>query len=536
MHRSLYFVPLVIAAALSAQDQRPMRPALPPAPLAAPSKMPRAIAPASLPGLAQLDFDLNDMSSDLREMNMQYSYQLATSELALSNFNYAYRTSPLASTFWYGGGASNLRETPRSAWASDDPADSLYKSAREQLNRGDYRRAVASFAEISRKFPSSVYATDAPYYQAFALYRIGGTPELQEALTILENYRATGRRPITGLAASAALAASARFSSPRGDADALAARIAGVLSNRGLADNAAVKRALSARGEACDREEQSVRAEALSALMQSDPASARQMATKILARRDECSVPMRRSALFLVGNQKDEAATAAIVNAAKNDPAMEIRTEAVTWLGRLPGDAALNALEEMVRGDTGRVQRVAAGVLASSNNPRARGAMRALVERNDVPEALRVAVIDGMRSSVEDAAWWRAAYAKVTSTRVKERLVYWLNNSTGDANTQWLSALIQNEDEPIEARMAALRSDRMTVAALSKLYNGTAQGRMRDALISALTKRTEPEAVDKLIDIARNDTDPAMRRMAISALARSRDPRANKLLLELVDK
>ena len=41
---------------------------------------------------------------------------------------------------------------------------------------------------------------------------------------------------------------------------------------------------------------------------------------------------------------------------------------------------------------------------------------------------------------------------------------------------------------------------------------------------------------DKLIDVARAGTDPAMRRMAISALSRSKDPRATKLLLELVDR
>ena len=49
-----------------------------------------------------------------------------------------------------------------------------------------------------------------------------------------------------------------------------------------MANDPAVKRALAAGGNSCDEEDQSVRAEALSALMRNDPATGRQMATKIL--------------------------------------------------------------------------------------------------------------------------------------------------------------------------------------------------------------------------------------------------------------
>ena len=72
------------------------------------------------------------------------------------------------------------------AWAQGDPADSLYRSARDQLNRGDYRKAAGLFKSLPQKYPSSAYVADAEYWQAFSLYRIGGTPELQEALAVLD--------------------------------------------------------------------------------------------------------------------------------------------------------------------------------------------------------------------------------------------------------------------------------------------------------------------------------------------------------------
>ena len=60
-------------------------------------------------------------------------------------------------------------------WLQHDPADSLYRRARETLNRRDYRAAADLFAQITARFPRSGYAADALYWQAFALYRAGGT-------------------------------------------------------------------------------------------------------------------------------------------------------------------------------------------------------------------------------------------------------------------------------------------------------------------------------------------------------------------------
>ena len=44
---------------------------------------------------------------------------------------------------------------PPAPWADADPADSLYRLAREALNRDDYRRAAALFAELTERFPRS---------------------------------------------------------------------------------------------------------------------------------------------------------------------------------------------------------------------------------------------------------------------------------------------------------------------------------------------------------------------------------------------
>jgi len=82
------------------------------------------------------------------------------------------------------GGA--FATSPRAAWQADDPADSLYRAAREALNRGDFRVAARTFAQISEKYPTSTYAADALYWEAYSHYSIGEPGELRAALRALD--------------------------------------------------------------------------------------------------------------------------------------------------------------------------------------------------------------------------------------------------------------------------------------------------------------------------------------------------------------
>jgi len=431
--------------------------------------------------------------------------------------------------FGIGGGqvpaGAYYRTIAPQGWAPQDPADSLYRQAQQAMSRGDYRRAASLFKDLPVKQPNSVYASDALYWQAFSLYRIGGTTELQEALAVLDARKSkypSGRT--------------------RGDADpALATRIAGVLSARGLGNADLVKRALTEGSGTCDTEDQSVRAEALSALRQTDPDEALAQAKKILGRKDECSVQLRRSALWLIANKKDAAATATLVSVAKGDASMDLRAEATGFLGSIGSDEALAALEDLMKSDDERIQRSAVRALTTHSSPRARVAMRSLIENNGASEQLRITAIDAYnsdRSTLDDATWLRSVYPKVDNARIKARIVSAVARIGGEQNEQWLMSLAKNEDESIDVRQSAFRSIARVadIGALNKFYDGVSARPLREEIVNALADRKEPEATDKLIDIARSGTDPQVRRSAISALTRkgAKDPRTEKLLLDLI--
>lgn len=266
-----------------------------------------------------------------------------------------------------------------------DPADSLYRAARTLLNRGEYRKAADAFARVADHRPSSAFAADALYWQAFALYRIGATTDLRNALGLLEARRT-------------------RYPNARSESEAatLATRIRGALAARGdQAAQAALAREAQAGTAGCDSEELSVRASALSALQRSDPEAAAQLVDRILARRDECSVPLRRNAVMMIGSKGDASARTRLANTLRNDPSAEVRSEAVGYLARVSGEEAVPALEAVIRNDDeeDRVRRAAVRALGNNESPRARTALRALVERASAPEALRLEAISAFDRS-----------------------------------------------------------------------------------------------------------------------------------------
>ena len=425
-----------------------------------------------------------------------------------------------------------LNRRPPPSWAAGDPADSLYRVAREALNRGDYRRAAQLFNDLTQRYPSSAYAYVSAYYEAFSRYRIGTTEELK--------------------AADRALQALADRSAPRSngwrddntDVNGLRTRIRGALAMRGDT-GAADELEVTARkaGSSCDQEDLMVRVEALNALSQMDAAAALPILRRVLERRDECLVELRRRAVFMLARRGDPEAATLLISSARNDPSVNVRAEAISYLPRMPGDAGLTALEDILRSaDDERIQRTAVRAIMSSDNPRARTSLRGLLERRDASETLRLQVLEAYsreRSTPDDAAYLRWLYPRSDSERMKSAIINAVARIGGKDNQDWLAAVVRNTSESSQLRSAALqrlsRSD-IPVVDIGRMYDAADSRSMREQLISALASRKEAEATDKLIDIARNSTDLEMRRLAINYLSRKNDPRATKLLMELIEK
>ena len=421
----------------------------------------------------------------------------------------------------FGGITSN----PPESYAQADPADSLYRLARTALNRGEYRRAADLFGQISQKFPSSAYAADARYWRAFALYRLGGRDDLRAALVSLQD---SGR--------------GFRQASLQTDAPVLAARIRGALARDGDESARNEIRDKAGQAGACDREDLAVRIEALNSLGQTDPESTTPILRRVLARRDDCSATLRRAALYLLGRRTDDEARELVMSAARNDPDIRVRAEALRFLAAMPGDQPVVTIEEMARAPGNEeLQRAAIAALGRSDNPRARQSLRNIIERTDLSENLRVTAVSSVDPEhvSDNGAYLRAVYPRLDTPRLKAAAIRSIARISGNDNDQFLLSIVRNQSEQSDVRAMALRSvgrSTIPIADLAKMYDAADDRRLREQLIGLYARRDEPQATDKLLEIARNGTDPDMRRYAISALSRKNDPRTKKLLLEIIDK
>src|SRR5207248_1717526 len=148
--------------------------------------------------------------------------------------------------------ADGFREhAPPAPWAQGDPADSLYRIARDAFNSGDYGRSARLFSEISQKFPTSTYRNDAPYYEALSRYKIGTNEELHLAAKVLEPLVSKMTSP-SGSTTTSKSTTISKSGSPAGyayvtgfkrnatdsEVAALYARINGALAQRGDRDAA----------------------------------------------------------------------------------------------------------------------------------------------------------------------------------------------------------------------------------------------------------------------------------------------------------
>lgn len=421
---------------------------------------------------------------------------------------------------------SVIATNPPEAWAQADPADSLYRLAREALNRGEYRRAAQLFGDISQRFPNSAYSADARYWRAFSLYRIGGTSDLRDALAALQDNSHVYRQ-----------------ASLQTDAAALAARIRGALAAQGDAQaREQLGRVAADHTETCDREDLAVRIEALNSLGQTDPESTTPILRRLLARKDDCSTSLRRAALWLLGRRTDAEAMSLVMNTARNDPDIRVRADALRFLAAMPGDQPIATLEEIARTPGNeQLQRAAIMALGRSDSPRARQSIQAIVARTDLSEELRASALASMDAehTSDNGAYVRSIYPRLETPRLKAEAIRAIANIGGNDNEQWLLSLVRNTNESPEVRASALRYAGRTsipIADLTRMYDVADARSLREQLIRLYAQRPEPEATDKLFAIARTGTDPDMRRLAIAALSRKNDPRTKQLLLEIIDK
>ena len=264
---------------------------------------------------------------------------------------------------------------------------------------------------------------------------------------------------------------------------------------------------------------------------------------QVIERRDEGSVCLRRQAMFLVSQKRSPETSAILLGAARNDPDAEVRENAVFWLSQVNAPEAIAALDSILQhGGDQALQEKAVFALSQQRGEAAGRALRAHLERSGVSDDVKENIIFwlGQKRSAENAQYLKDFYAKTTSKALKEKILFSVSQMSLEENARWLVGIAQNAREPMDIRKNALfwagQMKQVPFTELAAMYDRVQDREMKEQLIFVYSQRQGTESVDKLIQIARTETDPELRKNAIFWLSQSRDPRVADFLLEMINR
>jgi HEAT repeat protein len=178
--------------------------------------------------------------------------------------------------------------------------------------------------------------------------------------------------------------------------------------------------------------------------------------------------------------------------------------------------------------------------LGQTGDARAHAALRAMAASAELSDDLRgeaIFAIGHGEPSTDDAAFLRRIYPTLGSHTLRERTLQSVADLPGDENWRWLLGLAADPQQPAESRRQALfwaGQGAAPVAELVSLYQRLTDVELREHAIFVLSQQDESTATDALLDIARHDADPRMRRKALFWLGQVDDPRVATLIREML--
>lgn len=300
--------------------------------------------------------------------------------------------------------------------------------------------------------------------------------------------------------------------------------------------------------EHCD--DASVQQEALTALMRLETDRIR-ILRSVIDRDDECSVNLRAYAVERLAREETEEAQRELIALATNHPDPETRRSAVQGLRRFDTQAAVDALASVLKqSNDPDIQEAAIAGLRRSENAGALTALEAYAADASRPEELRedAIVALGRRSDIEAGVLIRL-YPALDTEELKSALIGRLRRivENGDEEAEsWLFDLTFDTGEAVDIRSEALdawsRGKSLQLSGLVEAHGRLSESSLRERIFYALYRRADgaddeavkTEAVRKMVELARMESDPEVRERAVYWLGRTGSPEAVDFLLELL--
>ena len=493
---------LVAAVALGASGVALAQPAPPapparPAPLAPPAPpAPFApLAPAAPPapvwdGDFDFDFDFNlDLSPSIDLDLGRLSERVAG---IARDFQVKPRPSPSPQP-----PQPPLPPLPREPGQSSNPAEALYEQALNYIDRAQYERALERIDQLIQRFDQGGTAAIANkvdgafYWKAYTQIK---QKQVGDALATLEVMQK-------------------KFGNSRWMKDAKFLEV----------------EARQAAGQAVSPDAQGdeeLKLLAIRGIMQGDPERGVPMLEQVLA--GNSSVKVKENALFVLSQSRSARAREIISNVAKGGANPDLQLRAVRYLGAIGGPENRQVLQDVYRStsDVAIKRAVIRSFVPSGDRERLMAIARSETNTDLRGEAIRQ--LGAMHATTELSDF----YATESSVEIKKEIIRAL--FAGGAADKLIDLAKNEKDEQL--RRTAIRNLGVMNAtrsgeALKSLYASEPNVENKKEIINALFVQRNAAT---LVELARAEKDPVLKREIVSKLSITRDKAATDYLIELL--
>lgn len=267
---------------------------------------------------------------------------------------------------------------------------------------------------------------------------------------------------------------------------------------------------------------------AINSLMQSDSSQALPLLEKVL--NGTGSPRLKERALFVLAQSGTPEASQILVRIAEGNANPELQTKAVRYLGLFGGSQGVEALSKVYASSSD--EQVKRSILQSFMLAGARDRLYAAAQNEKNQDLQRQAVQMLGVSGARDDLW--KLYQTAPPEDVRSAILQAMFVAGDAEHLDELAKNEKNEDLRISAiRDMGLMDHDRTGATLISMYAGAKDSATSRAVLQALFLQGNAQAI---VDIARKETDPEMKKDAVQKLSLMHSKVAIDYLLEILNK
>ncbi|MCY3677815.1 MAG: hypothetical protein F4Z31_14935 [Gemmatimonadetes bacterium] len=298
-------------------------------------------------------------------------------------------------------------------------------------------------------------------------------------------------------------------------------------------------------------EDASVQQAALTALLRLETREADRLRfiLSVLESTDQCSANLRQQAVTWLAGQRTGEAQRVLVATATNHPEPDTRAAAVVALASFNTTTAVRALADLLtESDDADVRMGAIWALMRSDQAAARRALMAFARDGSRPVDLRNAVLQALGQRNDVSTERLIELHGTTGSQELETALLMVLGTRAEAGeeavTNWLFELAMDQEQDSDSRQSALeawsRGPSVDLERVGRSYAQMEASEMKERIFYALYRRTQSNGesaeavVGKMIELAREESDPGVRTRAVYWIGRTGSEQAIEFLLEVM--